>query len=84
MEARLALFAEFHFIREFRPTDNPDGIENSSVMPDDTPKEFQKRFSGYTEVVKDTSVKKILSLMRNLPEYVAKADDLLTKKLTQE
>jgi len=47
-------------------------------------KEFQKRFSGYTEVVKDTSVKKILSLMRNLPEYVAKADDLLTKKLTQE
>ena len=84
MEARLALFAEFHFIREFRPTDNPEGIEKSSVMLDDTPKEFQKRFSGYTEVVKDTSVKKILTLMRNLPEYVAKADDLLTKKLTQE
>jgi hypothetical protein len=84
MEARLALFAEFHFIREFRPTDNPEGIEKSSVMLDDTPKEFQKRFSGYTEVVKDTSVKKILSLMRNLIEYVAKADDLLTKKLTQE
>jgi exonuclease VII large subunit len=84
MDARLALFAEFHFIREFRPTDNPEGIEKSSVMLDDTPKEFQKRFSGYTEVVKDTSVKKILSLMRNLIEYVAKADDLLTKKLTQE
>ena len=84
MDARFALFAEFHFIREFRATDNPEGIEKSSVVLDGIPEEPKKRFSGYTEVVKDNSVKKILALMRNLPEYVARADDLLTKKLTDK
>ena len=68
LDARLALFAEFHFIREFRPTNNPS--ENDA------------RFSGYTEVIKKNSIRKIKSLMSRLPEYVAKAEEVMEKKLS--
>jgi len=69
MEKRLALFAEFHFIREFRPTELPDE---------------GKSFSGYTEIVKKNSIKKIKSLFSTLPEYEAKASSFLSKALTDK
>jgi len=65
MEKRLALFSEFHFIREFRPTELSDG----SI-----------KFSGHTEIVKQNSIKKIKSLFLILPEYVEKASKFLNKK----
>jgi hypothetical protein len=84
MEARFALFAGFHFIREFRYTNNPKEIAKTSLLFDDTFEKSKKMFSGYSEVVKNNSIKKILSLMRNLPGYVLKAEDLFNKKIKQE
>jgi len=69
MEKRLALFAEFHFIREFRPKEQPDE---------------EKKFSGYTEIVKKNSIRKIKSLFSTLPEYEAKASSFLSQALTDE
>ena len=69
MEKRLALFAEFHFIREFRPKEQPDE---------------EKKFSGYTEIVKENSIRKIKSLFSTLPEYEAKASSFLSQALTDE
>ncbi len=63
MEKRLALFAEFHFIREFRPDD--DANDGGG-------------FSGYTEIVKPNSIRKITSLFSTLPEYVTKASSFLS------
>jgi Na+-transporting methylmalonyl-CoA/oxaloacetate decarboxylase gamma subunit len=67
MDKRLALFAEFHFIREFRPSNKPDE---------------EIRFSGSTEIVKSNSIKKIRSLMSRLSEYEAKASGFLGKSLS--
>jgi chemotaxis protein histidine kinase CheA len=69
MEKRLALFAEFHFIREFRPKESPNE---------------GKGFSGYTEIVKENSIKKIKSLFSTLPEYEAKASSFLSLALTDK
>ncbi len=69
MEKRLALFAEFHFIREFRPKESPDE---------------GKGFSGYTKIVKENSIKKIKSLFSTLSEYEAKASSFLSRALTDK
>ena len=69
MEKRLALFAEFHFIREFRPTEAP---YDESKLP------------GHTKIVKENSINKIKSLFATLPEYEAKASSFLSKALTDQ
>ena len=69
MEKRLALFAKFHFIREFRPKESPNE---------------GKGFSGYTQIVKENSIKKIKSLFSTLPEYEAKASSFLSLALTDK
>ncbi len=67
MKKVLALFAEFHFIREFRPSNNL----NKKI-----------EFSESEKVVKSNAIKKIKSLMSRLPEYEAKASGFLGKNLS--
>jgi len=77
MKTVLALFAKIHFIREFRPTTNTERAEESTPILNNHPDRGHREFSGCTEIVKDNSINKISLLMKDLPEYIAKADPIM-------